>query len=133
MRDCIYYDSFQIDNEPKPICNYRGRNTYCECDGCESNCEITLQRTEDASREYRRPALTTAQMWLDAQHNNQLYRSECMCYSAAKGFYSMMDGESWPANAFNLVDEIFDISDWEVVKTMTRTEAEAKLNCVIVD
>lgn len=133
MWDCIYYDSFQIGDKPEPICNYRGRNVYCECDGCEGNCEITWQRTDDASREHKRLGLTTAQMWLDAQRNNQLYKAGCMYYSAAKGFHSMTDGESWPGNAFDRVDDIFDISDWEVVKTMTRAEAEAALNCVIVD
>lgn len=76
--------------------------------------------------------MTTAEMWIKAQENGKVYRSEDMGYSKTTGFIDFWDGTEWPISSISNIDEIFSCDDWEESNAMTKEEAEAKLGCAIV-
>ena len=56
------------------------------------------------------------------------YSSDDLFYSSALGFTDSQ-GSLWPANAFNSIDEVMEIDDWEVelARKMTQAEIEREL------
>lgn len=65
--------------------------------------------------------MNTAQMWTEAQTNNNVYISESLAYSRAKGFHGIRDKSRWNPNSFsNFTDtegnygfDAFMNVDWE--------------------
>ena len=76
--------------------------------------------------------MNTAEMWLKAQVNGKVYRSNDVGYSKNRGFIDFWDGSKWPVTCVDTIDAIFSWDDWEEVKTMTKAQPEQKLGVKIV-
>lgn len=101
----------------------------CTCQGKEAMCDFYPERRSKAIGEEK---MNTAEMWLKAQVNGKVYRSNDVGYSKNTGFIDFWDGSKWPVTCVDTIDAIFSWDDWEEVKTMTKAQAEQKLGVKIV-
>lgn len=101
----------------------------CTCQGNEAMCDFYPEKREKANKEKK---MNTAEMWLKAQEDGKMYRSEDMGYSKETGFIDFWEEDGWPIDSVGTIDEIFSWDDWEEVKTMTKAQAEEKLGVKIV-
>ena len=77
--------------------------------------------------------MNTLEMYLQSKKDGKTYRHEDMRYNARQGFHDE-DGYPWDGCAFEYVNEIFDLNEWELDETtMTRKEAEKKFKIKIID
>lgn len=101
----------------------------CTCQGNEAMCDFYPERSSKAMGEKK---MNTAEMWLKAQENRKMYRTNDVGYSKKTGFIDFWDGSKWPVTCVDTIDAIFSWDGWEEVKTMTKAEAEEKLGVKIV-
>lgn len=102
----------------------------CTCQGKESMCDFYPEKRSKAIGEEK---MNTAEMWLKAQVNGKVYRSNDVGYSKNTGFIDFWDGSKWPVTCVDTIDAIFSWDNWEEVKTITKAQAEAKLGMKIVE
>ncbi len=76
-------------------------------------------------------AMNTAEMWLKAQEDRQTYRSGDMFYSKSIGFHDL-DGSKWDPSAFKTINDIMECQ-WKPVTVLTKKDAEAKFDIIIID
>ncbi len=113
----------------------------CYCHGEKEYCDFYPEVRKKGEKK-----MNTAEMWVKAQEDGQIYISSDMAYSKFHGWVSVADfNEPCGLAAFtdfsgdseNAKYELDDIMNLEWVKydkpVMTRSEAEEKFNVKIVD
>lgn len=130
---CNFYPEKKKENK----CNYFSKgfcgSNYitekkCSCNGDKGKCDFY----ESFRKENK--IMTTAEMWLKAQEDGKTYKAYDMMYNRQFGFHDK-DKKKWPGNAFEYVNDIFEIKNWELKpdNEMTRAEAEKKFGIKIID
>ena len=101
---------------------------YCWCDGEESECDFYPEKREKAKK-----SLNTAEMWLAAQEDNEVYVTDFLntSYSKSNGFFA--------SDKYKCVDTP-TLNDWmnamwrkQEKRQLTREEAEKEFDIKIVD
>ena len=102
----------------------------CNCSGDESKCDFYPEKRKKAEK-----LLNTAEMWLKAQEDGKMYRSNDVLYSKVCGFVDVDDLEPWPIECMPSIESIFSWDDWHEYDKpcMTKTEAEKKYGIRIVN
>lgn len=140
------------------ICNGTKEREECSCGGDVTKCNFYPEKREkqctldaeyseackkmlnnhsastgiDVIELMEDKTMNTAEMYLAAQKNGKTYRCQDMLYSAARGLVGRHDGEDWPMDAFDDLEELMRYQ-WHDDVTMTRKEAEERLGVRIVD
>lgn len=117
----------------------------CYCNGEKAYCDFYKTVREKGSEKVE-TKMNTAEMWLKAQEDGQIYVSGDIAYSKFHGWVLIADfNEPWGLVAFtdysgepeNAKHELDDLMNLEWVKydkvIMTRADAEEKFNVKIVD
>ena len=102
----------------------------CSCGGDESKCNFYPEKRKAAEK-----SMNTAEMWLKAQEDGKMYRSNDVLYSKVCGFVDVDDLEPWPIECMPSIESIFNWDGWHEYDKpcMTKAEAEEKYGIRIVD
>lgn len=118
--------------EPWVKCLSEGDKSECKID-CT---DIFMCKIADVDRPNKNGVvipMKTAEMWLAAQQDGKTYYTGDMAYSAKHGLHDYGDtSDVWPMEAFHSFSELMEY-DWVELKTMKRSEAEARLGVKILD
>lgn len=98
----------------------------CNCLGNVSECSYYPEK--------RNKKMTTLDMMIEAKTNGKTYRGDDMLYNAERGFHDRL-GKKWYGDAFNYLNDLFEIDTWQEDNTvyMTKSDAEKKYGIKIVD
>lgn len=102
----------------------------CNCGGDESKCDFYPEKRKATEK-----PMNAAEMWLKAQEDGKMYRSNDVLYSKMYGFVDIEDLKPWPIERVLSIESIFSWGGWyEYNKPyMTKAEAEEKYGIRIVD
>ena len=102
----------------------------CNCGGDESKCNFYPEKRKAAEK-----PMNTAEMWLKAQEDGKMYRSNDVLYSKVCGFVDIDDLEPWPIECMPSIESIFNWDGWHEYDKpcMTKAEAEEKFGIRIVN
>lgn len=115
---------------PIQICNGTKEREECSCNGDESKCKFYPEKRKE------KKTMNTAEMWIKAQEDGMCYEAimsqstnEELFYQKNRGLFDG-DGYEFMLDNTGSFDELMDI-EWKL-RTMTKSEAEAKFNIKIV-
>lgn len=125
----MYGDGYNY-TVPIQICNGTKEREECYCNGDVSKCNFYPEKRKE------KKTMNTAEMWLKAQEDGMCYEAimsqstnEELFYQKSRGLFDG-DGYEFVLDNTGSFDELMDI-EWEL-RTMTKSEAEAKFNIKIV-
>lgn len=97
----------------------------CSCRGDESKCDFYPEK--------RNKKMTTLEMMIKAKGSGKTYHADDMLYNAKLGFHDEC-GKKWYSDAFDYLNDLFVIDNWQEDDTiyMTKSEAEKKYGIKIV-
>ena len=113
------------------ICNGTKEREECTCGGDVSKCDFYPEKRKEGKH------MKTAEMWLKAQEDGCCYEMVVPQSSSDEVFYQkdegLFDGENFQISmdSFESFDEFMN-EQWRL-RTMTKSEAEAKFNIKIVE
>lgn len=120
-----------ISNSDKAVCYGTRECEECTCDGDITKCNFYPEKRKE------KKAMNTAEMWLKAQKDGMCYeainyndRQEAILYQKDKGVFDE-DGFGIDIQTWAYLDDLMS-EKWKL-RTMTKSEAEAKFNIKIVD
>lgn len=120
----------QSIEKTKQICNGTREREECSCDGDESKCNFYPENRKENK------IMNTAEMWIKAQEDGYCYeainyneRQEVVLYQKNKGFFDE-DGFEIDIHTWAYLDDLMS-EQWRL-RTMTKSEAEARFNIKIV-
>lgn len=120
-----------ISNSDKAVCYGTRECEECTCDGDITKCNFYPEKRKE------KKVMNTAEMWLKAQGDGMCYEAimsqntnEELFYQKNRGLFDG-DGYEFVLDNTGSFDELMDI-EWKL-RTMTKSEAEAKFNIKIVD
>ena len=112
------------------ICNGTKEREECSCNGDESKCNFYPEKRKGNKN------MNTAEMWLKAQEDGMCYEAimsqstnEELFYQKNRGLFDG-DGYEFVLDNTGSFNELMDI-EWKL-RTMTKSEAEARFNIKIV-
>ena len=124
-----YGDGFKY-NIPIQICNGTKERDECYCNGDESKCNFYPEKRK------KNKIMNTAEMWIKAQEDEMCYEAimsqstnEELFYQKNRGLFDG-DGYEFVLDNTGSFNELMDI-EWKL-RTMTKSEAEARFNIKIV-
>lgn len=124
-----YYHGYPM-KKVKQICNGTKEREKCSCDGDKSKCDFYPEKRKENK------AMNTAEMWLKAREDGMCYEAimdqstnEELFYQKNRGLFDG-DGYEFILGDTGSFNELMDI-EWRL-RTMTKSEAEAKFNIKIV-
>lgn len=99
----------------------------CSCQGDQSKCNYYPEKRERAKK------MTTLEMMNLAKDNGKTYLVNDMLYNIKFGFHDK-SGKKWYGDAFDYLNDLFEINEWQEDNTiyMTKSEAEEKYGIKIV-
>lgn len=112
------------------ICNGTKEREECDCNGDKSKCNFYPEKRKESK------IMNTTEMWLKAQKNGCCYETTykgkdyiTLYYQKDKGLF---DDDQYPCkpDMWESFDELMN-EQWQL-RTMTKSEAEAKFNIKIV-
>lgn len=112
------------------ICNGTKEREECSCDGNKSKCNFYPENRKESK------SMNTAEMWIKAQEDEMCYEMIMPQSSSDEVFYQkdkgLFDGYNFQIimDNFESFDEFMN-EQWQL-RTMTKSEAEAKFNIKIV-
>lgn len=116
-------------------CRYSNNYGYCKATKNYGLCDC-LGNTFECSYypEKRNKKMTTLEMMIKAKDNGKAYRANDMLYNIKFGFHDK-SGKKWHGDAFEYLNDLFDVSVWQEDNTiyMTKSEAEKRYGIKIVD
>lgn len=124
-----YYHDYPM-KKVKQICNGIRERKECSCDGDESKCNFYPEKRKESK------SMNTAEMWIKAQEDGMCYEMVIPQSSNDEVFYQkdegLFDGDNFQImmDSFESFDEFMN-EQWQL-RTMTKSEAEAKFNIKIV-
>ena len=124
-----YYHDYPM-KKVKQICNGTRECEECTCDGDESKCNFYPEKRKESK------SMNTAEMWIKAKEDEMCYEAIMSQSTNEELFYQknhgLFDGDGYEFVLDNIgsFDELMDI-EWKL-RTMTKSEAEAKFNIKIV-
>lgn len=127
-----WYDTQTPMLSTKPIqrCNGTKECEECSCNGDITKCNFYPQKRKENK------TMNTAEMWLKAQEDGMCYEAimsqstnEELFYQKNRGLFDG-DGYEFVLDNIGSFDELMDI-EWKL-RTMTKSEAEARFNIKIV-
>ena len=117
-------------NVPIQICNGTKEHEECYCNGDESKCNFYPEKRKENK------IMNTAEMWIKAQEDGMCYEAimsqstnEELFYQKNRGLFDG-DGYEFVLDNTGSFNELMDI-EWKL-RTMTKSEAEARFNIKIV-
>lgn len=98
---------------------------FCSCHGDESKCNYYPEK--------RNKKMNTLEMMNLAKDNGKTYRVDDMLYNIKLGFHDTF-GKKWHADAFDYLNDLFEVNEWEEDNTiyMTKSKAEEKYGIKII-
>ena len=125
-----YYHDYPM-KKMKQICNGTREREECSCDGDKSKCNFYPEKRKESK------SMNTAEMWIKAKEDGMCYEAimsqstnEELFYQKNRGLFDG-DGYEFVFDNTGNFDELMYI-EWKL-RTMTKSEAEAKFNIKIVD
>ena len=113
------------------ICNATKEQEKCSCNGDTKKCNFYPEKRKE------KKMMNTAEMWLEAQEDEMCYEAimsqstnEELFYQKNRGLFNG-DGYEFVLDNTGSFDELMDM-EWQL-RTMTKSEAEARFNIKIVD
>lgn len=112
---------WELQYNGRQICNGTKECEECSCDGNENKCNFYSEKRKEGQY------MNTIEMYLQAQRDGKTYRNEDMRYNIREGFHDE-DGRPWDGRAFEYVNEIFDLNEWELdeYEEMVKGETEER-------
>lgn len=128
-----WYDAQTPMLSKKPIqrCNGTKEREECSCNGDKSKCNFYPEKRKE------KKVMNMAEMWLKAQEDGMCYEA-IMSQSSNDEFFYQKDKGLFDGDGFQVTMDNFESFDelmnkqWRL-RTMTKSEAEAKFNIKIVD
>lgn len=126
----MYGDGYNY-TVPIQICNGTKEREECYCNGDESKCNFYPEKRKESK------SMNTAEMWIKAQEDEMCYEMILPQSLNDEVFYQkdvgLFDEDNYPITLDNF--EKFDdfMNEQWRLRTMTKSEAEAKFNIKIVD
>ena len=115
---------------PIQICNGTKEREECFCNGDESRCNFYPEKRKENKN------MNTAEMWIEAQKDECCYEAimsqstnEELFYQKSRGLFDG-NGYDFVLDDTRTFDDLMNI-EWRL-RTMTKSEAEAKFNIKIV-
>lgn len=98
---------------------------FCSCHGDESKCNYYPEK--------KSKKMNTLEMMNLAKDNGKTYRVNDMLYNIKLGFHDTF-GKKWYADAFDYLNDLFEVNEWEEDNTiyMTKSKAEKKYGIKII-
>ena len=124
-----YGDGFNY-SIPIQICNGTKERDECYCNGDESKCNFYPEKRKENK------IMNTAEMWIKAQEDGHCYEMIMPQSNSDEIFYQkdegLFDGDNCPITLDNFENfDDFMNEQWRL-RTMTKSEAEARFNIKIV-
>ena len=120
-----------LSDKPVQYCNGIKEREECSCNGDESKCNFYPEKRKE------KKMMNTAEMWLKAQEDGMCYETVeqgpdtvILYYQKDKGLFDE-DGMRCGPDMWNYFDDLMN-EQWRL-RTMTKSEAEAKFNIKIID
>ena len=112
------------------ICNGTKEREECSCDGNKSKCNFYPENRKESK------SMNTAEMWIKAQEDEMCYETVdqgpdtvILYYQKDKGLFDENNIRCGP-EMWNYFDDLMN-EQWRL-RTMTKSEAEARFNIKIV-
>lgn len=125
-----YYHDYPM-KKVKQICNGTREREECSCDGNKSKCNFYPEKRKENK------SMNSAEMWIKAQENGMCYETVeqgpdnvTLYYQKDKGLFDDDSMRCGP-DMWNYFDDLMN-EQWRL-RTMTKSEAEAKFNIKIVE
>ena len=74
--------------------------------------------------------MNTLEMMNLAKDNGKTYRVNDMLYNIKLGFHDTF-GKKWYADAFDYLNDLFEVNEWEEDNTIYMTKSKAEKNMVL--
>lgn len=123
----MYGDGYNY-TVPIQICNGTKEREGCSCNGDESKCNFYPEKRKENR------GMNTTEMWTKAQEDKMCYETisqepNLLYYQKDKGLFDE-EGMRCGPELWNYFDDLMN-EQWRL-RTMTKSEAEAKFNIKIV-
>ena len=123
----MYGDGYNY-TVPIQICNGTKEREGCSCNGDKSKCNFYPEKRKENR------GMNTAEMWAKAQEDKMCYETisqepNLLYYQKDKGLFDE-EGMRCGPELWNYFDDLMN-EQWRL-RTMTKSEAEAKFNIKIV-
>lgn len=127
-----WYDTYapNLSDKPIQICKGTKECKNCSCNGDVTKCDFYPEKRKENN------IMNTAEMWIKAQEDGMCYETIeqgpdafTLYYQKDKGLFDD-DGVRCGPEIWNYFDDLMN-EQWRL-RTMTKSEAEAKFNIKIV-
>ena len=117
-----------ISNSDKTVCYGTKEREECDCNGDESKCNFYPEKRKENR------GMNTTEMWTKAQEDKMCYETisqepNLLYYQKDKGLFDE-EGMRCGPEMWDYFDDLMN-EQWRL-RTMTKSEAEAKFNIKIV-